>query len=196
VRGTAGEQSTGLGLAIVRSIVMGHGGTIGVTSEVGVGSTFSFTLKKSAPQESLANPPDLERPVGDPSSPHRAIRVLLVEDNAINQRIVGMMLAKLEAEVLVAKNGREALSLFEQTELDLILMDCQMPEMDGYEAAAAIRKTEIAHGRKRLPIIALTASQAESDRERCLAAGMDDFLPKPPGLPQLSEMVERWVRKE
>jgi PAS domain S-box-containing protein len=194
VRGTAGEQSTGLGLAIVRSIVMGHGGTIGVTSEVGVGSTFSFTLKKSAPQEPLADPPALERPVNPPSTP-RAIRVLLVEDNAINQRILGMMLAKLEAEVLVAKNGREALSLFEQTELDLILMDCQMPEMDGYEAAAAIRKVEVAQGRKRLPIIALTASAAESDRERCLAAGMDDFLSKPPALPHLSEMVERWVRK-
>jgi CheY-like chemotaxis protein len=189
-RGTAGERSTGLGLAIANSIVGGHGGTVQVTSSPGEGSTFSFTLPRIAPPET-AEPPPLPRRDAARASP---VRVLLAEDNVVNQTIGKMMLVKVGATVSIAGDGREALELLDRGGIDLVLMDCQMPGMDGYEAAAAIRASERSAGnRRRIPIIAMTASAEDDDRRRCLAAGMDDFLQKP-ALPQkLAEIIERWV---
>ncbi len=196
VRGTAGEPSTGLGLAIVHSIVTRHGGKIEVTSSVGAGSTFTLTLPVSAPPPPVVEERKVaptKRAAVVPEGP-RVLRVLLVEDNTVNQKLATLMLARLVAQVTVASNGQEALSCLERETFHLVFMDCRMPVMDGYEATAAIRAQgrHAGHG-KHLPIIGLTASAEEDDRRRCLAAGMDDFLQKPATQHQLAEMLERWV---
>ncbi len=121
----------------------------------------------------------------------RAARVLLVEDNPVNQLVAKGMLAKLGCEVLLANHGAEALSLLEQQPVDLILMDCNMPVMDGYEASTRIRQ---APGRQQLPIIALTANALPDERERCKAAGMDDYLAKPFRREDLACLLEQWLR--
>ncbi len=119
-------------------------------------------------------------------------RVLLVEDNAVNQQVALGFLEALNCEVTLAANGRQALDACTREAFDLVLMDCMMPEMDGYEATEAIRRHERAAGRRRMPIVALTASALAGDREKCLAAGMDDYLPKPIRQNQLETMLERW----
>ena len=120
-------------------------------------------------------------------------QVLLVEDNLVNQDIGAAMLGALGLRVQLANNGIEAVALFGRDRFDLILMDCQMPEMDGFAATAGIRSREAALGASRTPIVALTANAMQGDRERCLAAGMDDYLAKPFSKPQLAAMVERWA---
>jgi CheY-like chemotaxis protein len=120
---------------------------------------------------------------------HRG-RVLVVEDNVINQRVVTRMLEKRGFDVDVAANGRAAVDTLASEQYDLVLMDCQMPEMDGFEAAEAIRCAEAGTGR-RIPIVALTANAMSGDRERCLDAGMDDYLSKPVRAEELYAAVER-----
>jgi CheY-like chemotaxis protein len=119
-------------------------------------------------------------------------RVLLVEDNRVNRTIAVRLLEKMGVEAKVAENGREALDAVAREDFDLVLMDCQMPVMDGYDATEEIRAREGATGR-RVPIVALTASVRERDRERCLAVGMDDFLSKPFTVDQLRASVLRWL---
>jgi CheY-like chemotaxis protein len=117
-------------------------------------------------------------------------RILLVEDNPVNQELALHMLAHLGCTATVARHGREALVALEGETFDAVLMDCQMPEMDGYEATAAIRAREDSQNAdQRLPIIALTAGAVEGDRDKCLAAGMDDYLSKPFSLEQLERML-------
>ena len=127
--------------------------------------------------------------------PARSLRVLLAEDNAVNQKVATRILERLGATVDVAKNGVEAVNAAARHRFDLILMDCQMPEMDGFQATGAIRASEAAaaNGGRRTPIIALTANAMQGDRERCVAAGMDDYLPKPVRSDELSLMLEKWV---
>ncbi len=128
--------------------------------------------------------------VGAPIRGH----VLLVEDNVVNQRVAMGMLAKLEVEVTKANNGLEALEHFGQKRFDAILMDCQMPEMDGFEATAAIRQREAAEPQRgRTPIIALTANAMDGDRERCLTVGMDDYLSKPFSNADLAAKLREWI---
>jgi CheY-like chemotaxis protein len=117
-----------------------------------------------------------------------ALRILVVEDNPVNQRLAQRLLEKHGHAVTVAGNGREALSVLDGAAFDVVLMDVQMPEMDGLEATAAIRSRERGTGR-RLPIIALTAQAMIGDRDRCLAAGMDGYLAKPVQGPQLIQAV-------
>ncbi len=121
-------------------------------------------------------------------------RILLVEDNPVNQELAQHMLEHLGCTTTVARHGREALVALEGDAFDAVLMDCQMPEMDGFEATAAIRLREAAMGAdRRLPIIALTAGAVEGDRDKCLAAGMDDYLSKPFSLDQLEGALRRWL---
>jgi len=134
-------------------------------------------------------------PVPAPSSPLApGATLLVVEDNAVNQRVIEAMLAKRGFSVECAGNGREALSMLARREYALVFMDCQMPELDGYDATAAIRARE--NGSSRQAIVAMTAHAMKGDRERCIAAGMDDYLSKPLRPNQLDEVLERWLGAE
>src|SRR5450432_811551 len=119
------------------------------------------------------------------------VRVLVAEDNIVNQKVAARMLEKLGMRPNLAADGREAVEMFGLLPYDLIFMDCQMPEMDGYEAAREIRRREGPN--QHVPIVALTAKVLEGCREQCLAAGMDDHLPKPVTMESLFEALRKWV---
>jgi len=119
-----------------------------------------------------------------------AISVLVAEDNLVNQRVAARMLEKLGCRVDIAPDGRQAVEMWEQGAYDMILMDCQMPEMDGYTATGEIRRRE-PEG-VHIPIVAMTAHARDEDRQDCLAAGMDDFLTKPVVRQKLAEAVKHW----
>jgi signal transduction histidine kinase/ActR/RegA family two-component response regulator len=184
---------TGLGLAISNRLVGLMGGRLQVESELGAGSLFHFTVElgehAGGPIEELVTPARTARA----EAPARTgLRVLLAEDNLVNQRVAARFLQRLGHEVTVAIDGREAIQHWERQPFDLIFMDVQMPEMDGFEAVAAIRAAEETRG-GRTPIIALTAHAMSGDRERCLAAGMDGYLTKPIKLTQLVAAIEEVV---
>ena len=120
--------------------------------------------------------------------------MLLAEDNAVYQKVALRILQRLNAEVEVVQNGAEAVAAAGRGQFDLILMDCQMPEMDGFQATAAIRAAESPS--KRTPIVALTANAMQGDRQRCVEAGRDDYLPKPVRSDELRRMLEKWVKSQ
>ena len=121
------------------------------------------------------------------------IKILVAEDNLLNQKLVAFMLGNWGFNCDVCETGREAVERVKNDHYDLVLMDCMMPLMDGYEATRLLREREAAAGLPRLPVIALTASVIEGDRERCLAAGMDDYLPKPFTAAAFLAMIARWL---
>jgi len=177
---------SGLGLAIVQKICELMAASVDLESSPNRGSR--FTIRLEAPARRATNP--IRQP--EQQSPLLQGKVLVVEDNAVNLMVVANMLETLGITVRTAANGREALESLDRQAVDLVLMDCQMPEMDGYQATAEIRN----HTNKtiaRLPIIALTANAMVEDRERCLAAGMSDYLSKPVTLQLLREKIARWL---
>ncbi|HUQ92417.1 MAG TPA: ATP-binding protein, partial [Bryobacteraceae bacterium] len=185
--GTARKYGgTGLGLAICRQLTTLMGGEIGLKSEFGKGSAFWISLPlKSA-----------KGPVGEAAEPARSAggpvaRILVVEDNPVNSLVTMRLLQKLGHTVRSVNSGGAACELVEKEAFDLIFMGVHMPEMDGLQATAEVRRREGPF--RHTPIIALTASAMDSDRKRCLAAGMDDFLSKPLNLEVLAETVRNWL---
>lgn len=189
-------EGTGLGLTISKQLVAMMGGTISVESEPGKGSLFWFTIRLGRGKPEIGHEgaaPAKSGTVEDVMT-KRQTRVLLVEDNPVNQEVGKLLLQSLGCAVDVADNGRLAVEAVFKNDFDLVFMDCQMPELDGYEATKLIRQKEEADGggRRRVTIVALTAHAMEGDREHCLEAGMDDYLPKPFNPAQLSEILKRW----
>jgi signal transduction histidine kinase/DNA-binding response OmpR family regulator len=176
---------SGLGLAISQRITEIMGGQMSVESEEGNGSTFSFTAQlqtraPSAAETKAQSAPQIEEQGLADSSPLQGMKILLAEDHEINQMVAGEILTRAGCQVTIAANGQEALEAVQRGGLDLVLMDCQMPILDGLEATRRIRKYESeSNKRGHIPIIALTANAIKGDRELCLAAGMDGYVTKP-----------------
>jgi PAS domain S-box-containing protein len=186
------DRGTGLGLAICKQIVTLMGGEISVQSELGIGSSFVFSAraKIAGEQKSASDALTMRNALGSYKP-----AVLVVEDNEINQEVV---LANLKgARTIVANNGLEALRILESAKIkfDLILMDCQMPEMDGYTASTLIRDGQAGEHYRDIPIIALTAYVSSEDQEKCKAAGMNDFLGKPFNPVELLHKVNQWGQR-
>jgi signal transduction histidine kinase/ActR/RegA family two-component response regulator len=209
---------SGLGLAICKRLADLMGGSVGVESVEGSGTTFWFTVVL----EKQTKAPDLLTPLGPQSEPLQVggtegpnsapvpigiesvkgnistngIRILLTEDDPTAQEIVTELLNCYGYLVDVASDGKEAVQALEKNDYALVLMDCMMPEMSGYEVTAVIRDPASAVRRHDIPVIALTGNAMKHDRDKCIAAGMDDHLPKPLLLPDLLAMVEKWLEGE
>ncbi|MBE0504294.1 MAG: response regulator [Desulfuromonadales bacterium] len=190
---------TGLGLTIVRQIAELMGGTVGVVSQESVATTFWFTAVFVTPVERRSAPRDVSlarEGIKSPFPPITALpnnRVLVAEDDFTNQLMTKAIMEKFGYQVDVANNGAEALSLLEKTDYALVLMDCMMPILNGFEATAVIRDPTSAVRNHALPVIALTANAFKEDRARCLAAGMDDYLAKPIDVTNVLAMLEKWA---
>ncbi len=204
---TGSHGGIGLVLALSRELAELLGGEIGASSEVGKGVAFSFTARQELSQkERGAKPAANQAEVVLP--PHVAVtgqsetavtvtvavpRILVVEDNVINQKIVCNLLKNIGYAAEVVPDGLKAVRALEIAEYELVLMDCMMPEMNGYEATAVIRDTASPVLNHTVPIIAVTANAMAGDREMCLNAGMDDYLSKPLNKVALAEMLEKWL---
>jgi CheY-like chemotaxis protein len=190
---TRRHGGSGLGLTIAKELADLMGGRIGVHSRPGEGSTFWFEI---ALQPAHGEPEEEEGASQLAEDSGLAARVLLAEDDAINQMVVEAMLTKLGCTVDVANDGAAARAAAARTNYDMILMDCHMPVMDGFEATRRIRFDEMQRDDGRTPIVALTADALAGDRERCLESGMDDYMTKPVSSAMLAAAVERWTGRK
>jgi CheY-like chemotaxis protein len=187
---------TGLGLSIVRSIATKMGGSVGVESAPGEGARFWFRIQADVldsyrgEKQSDAGNPEASDLSGKPSG-----HILVVEDNPTNQKVIASLLSKLGFSCQIVGDGAAGVQAVEtDPSIALILMDVQMPVMDGYEATGAIRTMDMLGQQRHRPIIAMTANAFEEDRQLCLNAGMDDFLTKPIDLEKLKLTLQYWLR--
>ncbi len=182
---------TGLGLAISRQLVELMGGSMQVDSRLGEGSSFAFALELVLPADAE---PQLPPPAAKTQAlgiPQFALKVLVVEDNVVSQEVACTILEKLGCTVTLAIDGWQAVRLCESKSFDLVLMDCQMPGLDGFEATAMIRRQEQDDPATKIRIVAVTAHALAEDRQRCLDAGMDDYLAKPATLNDFRDALDR-----
>jgi signal transduction histidine kinase/HPt (histidine-containing phosphotransfer) domain-containing protein/ActR/RegA family two-component response regulator len=193
---------TGLGLAISRNLIQMMGGSLTVSSQPGYGSRFQIDIwlpRAQAENIAIQNKPVQQQQGRQPSvAGHDVIfhgQVLLAEDNETNMIVAQAWLEKAGLKVRTAENGEQALRLIEQEHFDIVLMDCQMPVVDGFAATKTLREREAGTG-QHLTVIAITANAMEGDKERCLAAGMDDYLAKPYTGPDLRNLLLRWLPSE
>ena len=183
---------TGLGLSICKHLVEKMSGQMGVESEPGKGSNFWFTVRVLRGQAENTQSENMS-PMEDLPVREKPWRILVGEDNQINQIIIAKMLEHLGLRADIAGNGKEVIDSLQARPYDLILMDCHMPEMDGYEATAFIRESQTIANHK-IPIIAMTANAMKEDREKTLASGMDDFLSKPLDKRKVHTMLLKWLK--
>lgn len=184
---------TGLGLTICRNLAQMMGGEIWLDSEKGKGADFHFTVLMEEQGSVVKLADKADKPLFDTKNLLNNVSVLLVEDNELNQEIVIELLADYDVKVTVANDGKEALQQLDQQSFDAVLMDCQMPVMDGYEATGQIRQQQSLNG---LPVIAMTANAMEGDREKALDAGMDDYITKPVDIEVLATTLVKWIKPE
>ncbi len=185
---------TGLGLSISKYLVERMGGTIGVSSTEGKGSTFWFTVRLPLAEKFNHKDEESEQHFASHLGKLGPVRILVAEDLPINQVIASKLLEKMGFSVEIASNGKEAVKAMIERPFDLILMDCHMPEMDGYDATKTIRNhPQIKH--RDIPIIAMTANAMKGDREDCLRAGMNDYLSKPIKPNTLGHTISKWLHR-
>lgn len=189
------QSGTGLGLAIAKNLCEAMDGEIDVNSKLGLGSTFWFTVKLERCDEQVLNE-QIDTLATKPGAKQFNAKILLAEDNLVNQDVALGSLEYFGCQVSIANNGQEALDLFFESTFDMVLMDFSMPIMDGVTATHEIRKQENSLNVSRTPIVAITAHAVAGIRQQCLEAGMDDYLSKPFSLNQLYQILERWIPEE